>query len=233
MFQASFNMSAIDVAIQPSFFGHVACTMDAMILVEECVAGRLPLVLRRPNASERLSIIRSGSVFVYGEKASGIRRWTDGIRWSPSRLLDVFFVYRELDRPFPPGDGKRVLKGRYQVCDARQTHRQRNEAHHMTDADTEEVQRRLVGSLIDAYPFKLGGLVKKATTITVSQMAYHLVSYYTVDDVVHQKPSTPSQMNCLQFGGPRSDLSLEHFMPDHQLCNDRKGCKTAIGPPTR
>jgi hypothetical protein len=32
------------------------------------------------------------------EEETGIKRWTDGLSWSPSRTLDNFLVYRELDK---------------------------------------------------------------------------------------------------------------------------------------
>ncbi len=49
-------------------------------------------------------------MFIYEENASGIKRWTDGVPWSPSRILGNFLVYRELLKPFPPGEKKRATK---------------------------------------------------------------------------------------------------------------------------
>lgn len=43
-------------------------------------------------------MIRPGSVYVFDELESGIKRWTDGKVWSPSRILGNFLVYRELER---------------------------------------------------------------------------------------------------------------------------------------
>jgi hypothetical protein len=42
-------------------------------------------------SSER-RMITSGSVFVFDEDESGIKRWTDGFFWSPSRILGNFLV---------------------------------------------------------------------------------------------------------------------------------------------
>src|ERR1700753_3074783 len=96
--------------LQPTFQGHVATTQDALILFEACLQGHLSHVPRRPHDRERSSLIRSGCVFIYEENASGIKRWTDGVTWSPSRILGNFLVYRELDKPFPPGEKKRAMK---------------------------------------------------------------------------------------------------------------------------
>src|SRR6195952_5636341 len=103
-------MSSGGAALQPTFTGHVATTQDALILFEGCLQGHLSHVPRRPHDRERSTLIRSGSVFIYEENASGIKRWTDGVTWSPSRILGNFLVYRELDKPFPPGEKKRAMK---------------------------------------------------------------------------------------------------------------------------
>lgn len=40
---------------------------------------------------QRMSFIRSGSVFVWEESDddTGLRRWTDGLLWSASRMREV------------------------------------------------------------------------------------------------------------------------------------------------
>lgn len=43
-------------------------------------------------------MVQSGAVFVFDEHESGIKRWTDGLVWSPSRILNNFLVYRETDK---------------------------------------------------------------------------------------------------------------------------------------
>ena len=43
-------------------------------------------------------MITSGSVFVFDEDESGIKRWTDGFFWSPSRILGNFLLYRETEK---------------------------------------------------------------------------------------------------------------------------------------
>merc|ERR1712093_120492 len=43
-------------------------------------------------------MIMSGTVFAFDENATGIKRWTDGALWSPSRIIGNYLVYRELDK---------------------------------------------------------------------------------------------------------------------------------------
>ncbi|KAG9228849.1 hypothetical protein BJ875DRAFT_340548, partial [Amylocarpus encephaloides] len=38
--------------------------------------------------------------------SSSMKRWTNGVPWSSSRILGNFLVYRELERPFPPCEKK-------------------------------------------------------------------------------------------------------------------------------
>lgn len=80
-----------------SFYGIIDSTADALRVFELCRQGKLGRVRRRLHEKER-HLIRSGSVFVFDEKESGIRRWTDGRVWSPSRILGNFLIYRELDK---------------------------------------------------------------------------------------------------------------------------------------
>lgn len=60
----------------------------------------MPKVKRRLRDDER-KLIKSGQVFVFDEKESGIKRWTDGLLWSPSRILFNFLVYRQVEKKAP------------------------------------------------------------------------------------------------------------------------------------
>jgi len=64
---------------------------------------------------------------------------------------------------------------------------------------TRERERSLVGSLVDSYDFKPGGLVKKTISVSYGKTKYHLVSYYTVSDGLQgrlQLPSSDPQFMC-------------------------------------
>ena len=197
----------------PTFEGHIASTVDALILFEACLSGQLNHVPRRPHDRERPDLIRSGNVFIYEEHASGIKRWTDGVSWSPSRILGNFLIYRELDKPFPPGEKKRALKkGRKnQVPNGTRTEpavRQASNSEGLTDPNdtTSNAERALIGSLVDSYPFKQDGLVKKTISITYQGVPHHLVSYYSIADVTAGRLSCPSKHPSLSHVLPRSEL---------------------------
>ncbi|KAL4874224.1 Gti1/Pac2 family-domain-containing protein [Aspergillus karnatakaensis] len=207
--------------LEPTFSGYVATTQDALILFEACLTGVLHHVPRRPHDRERSHLVRSGSVFIYEENSSGIKRWTDGVTWSPSRILGNFLVYRELEKPFPPGEKKRAMKktGRRPLPSGRPgepyTRQESNggsyspsptanygERHHQSD-----VERALVGSLVDSYGFKEMGLVKKTMSVTVSGVTHHLVSYYSMEDVIHSSLAPPSAVESLKYIRPRLELT--------------------------
>lgn len=69
---------------------------DALILLEATRIGMIPRVKRRLNGLER-KYIRPNSVFAWNETECGMKRWTDGKNWSPSKVSGPFLIYRELD----------------------------------------------------------------------------------------------------------------------------------------
>lgn len=74
------------------FLGYVETTTDALRLIMAARLGIIPRITRRLNDSERRSMIRSGAVFVFCVEESGIKRWTEGLSWSPSRIVGNFLV---------------------------------------------------------------------------------------------------------------------------------------------
>ncbi|KAL1992914.1 hypothetical protein VTN49DRAFT_3670 [Thermomyces lanuginosus] len=211
--------------LEPTFTGYVATTHDALILFEACLTGVLHHVPRRPHDRERSHLVRSGSVFIYEENSSGIKRWTDGVTWSPSRILGNFLVYRELDKPFPPGEKKRAMKkGSRRPGQTRPGEpypRPESNGSSISPSPGSgsyserppptEVERALVGSLVDSYGFKDSGLVKKTMSVTVSGVTHHLVSYYSVEDVLKGVLQSPSSVESLRYIRPRPELTKQSF----------------------
>ena len=73
----------------------IRSTHDAHKIFFAVQHGILPLVTRRLDADERLAL-RSGCVYCWEERSNavevtglGIERFTEGRRWSPSRVRDV------------------------------------------------------------------------------------------------------------------------------------------------
>ncbi|CAO3567409.1 unnamed protein product [Mortierella alpina] len=79
-----------------TYYGLIKTPLDALIIFEACHLGIISRVHRRLSDIERQSV-RSGSVYCFDEREAGMRRWTDGKSWSPSRVTGSFLTYRELD----------------------------------------------------------------------------------------------------------------------------------------
>jgi len=116
-------------------------------------------------------MITSGSVFVFDEDESGIKRWTDGFFWSPSRILGNFLLYRETDKR---GSTHRSARGESELNDGityadgtRMEGQQlsRSRADGMGVNVDKQRERTLVGSLTNSYKFKPDGLMKKVSFV--------------------------------------------------------------------
>lgn len=217
----------------PTFHGFVSNSMDGLILFEACLSGKLHHVPRRPHDRERSQLIKSGSIFIYEENASGIKRWTDGVAWSPSRILGNFLIYRELEKPFPPGEKKRAMKRKRQSMPGEPYPRRDSDENDTTNdqitpitpptpnANSEgkselsgtdqdkDLERSLIGSLVDSYGFRPDGLVKKTMSISVNGISHHMVSYYKVDDVKNNSLPRPLSDPRLQGISVRPELYLK------------------------
>lgn len=230
----------------PTFHGFVQNSMDGLVLFEACLSGKLHHVPRRPHDRERTTLIKSGSIFIYEENASGIKRWTDGVAWSPSRILGNFLIYRELEKPFPPGEKKRAMKRKRssQIEDGPRGADGEPAADLSmpptppspkpapdTNADPaagdndRELDRQLIGSLVDSYGFRPDGLVKKTMSISINGVSHHLVSYYKVEDVKNRVLRRPMEDGRLAHIQVRPELYMkqnfrtpvedtEHYMVD-------------------
>lgn len=119
----------------------------------------------------------------------GIKRWTDGLVWSPSRILGNFLIYRELDKR-APGD----KKSSNIANDSRQRSFSADQTASIGISADRNRERRLVGSLSDSYRFRKDGLIKKTMSVIVNGITQHLVSYYHPQDIVTNKLRTPSSV---------------------------------------
>ncbi|RCH87682.1 hypothetical protein CU097_001941 [Rhizopus azygosporus] len=167
--------------ITETFHGFIETTTDTLLIFEACRQGILPKINRRLQERER-GAVKSGTVFVFDEKESGIKRWTDGLVWSPSRILGNFLIYRELD-------GRELLDEKTSNLSSMSNNRLYSDEYKTSDRE-----RALVGSLTDTYKFKKGGLIKKTLSIQVNGSSQHLISYYTKEDVLNGKLATPSSI---------------------------------------
>ncbi|KAF1947020.1 camp independent regulatory protein [Clathrospora elynae] len=226
-------------AFKPTWKGFLDTTKDAMTVVEAALQGRLSHISRRPHDKERAEMLTSGTVLVYEENASGIKRWTDAVHWSPSRVMNNCLIYRQLVRALKPEEKKSALNP---SCGTKRKRRESNaparaktgEVHENSEDEydnppfdaplsgesdsmnkvyanfaqslTPEQQRRFCGSLIDSYEFKESGLMKKTISVKYQGTHHHVISYYSLEDVVSGKLKRPFQDPKLADIHPRAEL---------------------------
>ncbi|KAJ7173952.1 Gti1/Pac2 family-domain-containing protein [Mycena crocata] len=170
----------------PPFYGAVETTMNALRLIHAARQGVIPRITRRLNDAERRTMIKSGAVFVFSVEESGIKRWTDGLLWSPSRIVGNFLVYREINertnsrgshkKLYPTDEPSRVMPVRPSSL-AR--------LHNALTAIA-----AIQGS--EHGTFKPNGLIKKTITVTIEGSDLHLISYYTSSDQHSGKLKRPT-----------------------------------------
>lgn len=190
--------------VTETFHGYIETTQDVLLIFEGCRRGLLPRICRRLQERER-KMIRSGSIFVFDERESGIKRWTDGRVWSPSRILGNFLIYRELDK-------KSNNEKKMSVSSTGSNNSNNNNVMMLNNNNSSSEasrrsfsidssisidrnkERQLVGSLSDSYRFKEDGLIKKTMSIIVNGVAQHLISYYDPNEVLQEKLRAPSSV---------------------------------------
>lgn len=87
-----------DTARIESFICCLHTEQECQALIRYAQTGYIGRIRRRLNEPEK-NQIRPGSIFIYMEQESGIRRWTDKREWTPSRVQGIFLIYRELNGP--------------------------------------------------------------------------------------------------------------------------------------
>lgn len=144
---------------------HIRDAQDALILFEAVRLNILPLITRRLNGNERAQL-RSGNVFVWEESESkgGLSRWTDGRRWSQSRMRGDFLWYEEqIEMSQEERDAKAARRARKAI-----------------DPATPSVVRR------QDRPAKTGGFIKQTYSTLVRHISgcrkWHIVAYFSGDD---------------------------------------------------
>ncbi|KAF8814558.1 hypothetical protein BYT27DRAFT_7326528 [Phlegmacium glaucopus] len=200
---------------EPPWSGWIETTRDALLILEAARRGLIPRVTRRLVDSER-KMITSGSVFVFDEVESGIKRWTDGFFWSPSRILGNFLLYRETDKR---GAGHRSARPDPEMNDQAISIDTRVEGQSLSRPKTDNgaigvdkyKERTLVGSLTNSYKFKPDGLMKKTFSLTIGEVAQHLISYYKIEDVENGRLRSPSSLPELAS----LDISPEYLDKTH------------------
>ncbi|CAB4256383.1 similar to Saccharomyces cerevisiae YHR177W Putative protein of unknown function [Maudiozyma barnettii] len=187
--------------IEPTFRGYIQNELDALLIFQAVLDSRLNHVPRRPYEIERPYLIISGNIFVFIEEVSGIKRWTDGITWSPSRISGKFLIYKELDRSynntsmFP--QSSHINRHPHQMIPQTQSQQQHPQTQSLVSGNGNPYPQ-------SNYPIqqfsKYTGFVKKTISMKLQtndkekvQQHFHIVSYYLEDDINFHRLKRPSE----------------------------------------
>ncbi|KDE04960.1 hypothetical protein MVLG_04610 [Microbotryum lychnidis-dioicae p1A1 Lamole] len=206
--------------MEPAYRGFIETTLDALLIFEGCRRQQLTQISRRLSENEKRDLITSGAIFVFDEEDTGIKRWTDGLTWSPSRTLGNFLIYRELDKKANSAAAAASVDGEGEEGSSATpvstrpvlippSARRKSVSDEASSGTLDKARERaLVGSLTASYSFRTDGLVKK----TISLSGLHMIGYYRIDDVTSGRLRTPSSHAELAAMEIHQDfLSASHF----------------------
>lgn len=148
---------------------HIRDAQDAHVVLEAVRLNILPLIKRRLLSNER-DELRSGQVYVWEEAQDdgGLLRWTDGRRWSQSRMRGDYLFYEE---KIETTQDERDAKAARRACRA---------------ADPNAVVPPPVRR--KDRPTKPNGLTKQTYSVTVhlpgsgKPRKWHVVAYFSGND---------------------------------------------------
>ena len=223
--------------IEPTFKGYIEDENDALLILQATLDGKLKHIPRRPYEIERPYLIISGNIFVFIEEISGIKRWTDGVSWSPSRIANKFLIYKEVDKDSPSSIARRKAGSRIKLPPLVKT--SINQDSNNTDnnnSNTKSNPNSPTSSLRSVHPLKYTGLVKKTISVSLKRPPYnyyenfHIISYYTTEDVKQNRLITPK--DSLFFRNVRPSMELITAMENTTLGNTKGHHKTASLTPS-
>ncbi|KAI8821213.1 Gti1/Pac2 family-domain-containing protein [Chytriomyces cf. hyalinus JEL632] len=199
------------IAFTHSFFGFIENPMDALLVIEGCIRSNLRLFTGSAADMARTPI-QSGTVIVIPANCAFVKRWRDGIHWSPSRSFGPFLLYRQVEPTYtneshPAGPKYAPKRVQSNVAALEPTF----------SARTLKPNTRLVEN----------GLTKRTITLKGSDGQKHrIVSYYCPVDVVEMSrleaelktggsSSRPQQSGLLN--APPDEM-FQRPMGDSRLC---------------
>lgn len=134
--------------------GYIHTQEEAYLIIHAIRLGLIQPSQRRLLIEEREEI-RSGSIFCFVETKDGIKRWTDGKIWSPSKILGHFLMYWEVPRELSKSSIKK---------EKRYDNKTRLFYEHLKRKE-EEKNREFT-------------LHKKTISLIVDTKSYHVISYF-------------------------------------------------------
>lgn len=184
-----------------TFNGLISNTTDALRVFDLSRRNMLPRVRRRFTDAERAKI-RSGSVFIFEEEESGIRRWTDGRLWSPSRILGNFLIYREIEKGAYGFIGGGSYSGDGGGSNGQNHQQQQQQEDHISSLIGGGKVKKVNSKNSHMSP-KPNGLLKKTISAKIDGMVHHLIAYFDEKDFIQShKEGHANEANTIHSHDP-------------------------------
>ncbi|KAJ3127377.1 hypothetical protein HK100_009790 [Physocladia obscura] len=85
-----------DYIVGETYFGYIEDQADALAVIEATIA-KILVPFTGSSVDMSQFKVRSGSVAVIPESCRFVKRWRDGLKWSPSRVYGPFLLYRQIE----------------------------------------------------------------------------------------------------------------------------------------
>ncbi|CAE6406074.1 unnamed protein product [Rhizoctonia solani] len=219
---------------------HIRTTADAHRIFHATLLGIYPSITRRLDIEER-RLVKPGACFVWEERGPdaeatgmGIERWTDGLRWGPSRVRDDFLFYHQRDTEADEedrnegGDGGRAPPAKWLKKFARR--RKADSPHHHHSSP---ISPRLTapGAIDRTSDRENDRLIKQTYSVFATipgsgrqQRKWHITAYFTqgtieflrtVDQIPELAPVHPPAGTYRSARATGSKKNHEHIPPPH------------------
>ncbi|CAE6456614.1 unnamed protein product [Rhizoctonia solani] len=219
---------------------HIRTTADAHRIFHATLLGIYTPINRRLDIEER-RLVKPGACFVWEERGPdaeatgmGIERWTDGLRWGPSRVRDDFLFYHQRDTEADDedraegGDGGRAPPAKWLKKFARRRKADSPHGHHSSSVSP----RLTAPGAIDRTSDKENDrLIKQTYSVFATipgggrqQRKWHITAYFTqgtieflrtVDQIPELAPVHPPPGTYRSARATGSKKNHEHIPPPH------------------
>ena len=135
--------------------GYIANYEEACLVIHAARFGAMKPTLERLNTDQR-DQIETGAIYFFVENGNGMKRWTDGRIWSPSKIYGEFLIYQEVPRHMSKNSIKK-----------------RKEKERESTTGRFNFKESLRDELLDRTTMH-----KKTVSIKYGDVKYHIIAYY-------------------------------------------------------
>ncbi|KAJ3106916.1 hypothetical protein HK100_003668, partial [Physocladia obscura] len=167
-----------DYIVGETYFGYIEDQADALAVIEATIA-KILVPFTGSSVDMSQFKVRSGSVAVIPESCRFVKRWRDGLKWSPSRAYGPFLLYRQIEAVKEKASPSEKLHGPSAIPGVEP----------LFTSKTLKAGTQIVDN----------GLTKRSISMKGSDgQRYRVISYYTPRDVIEMHKQTSIWRNAKQ-----------------------------------